>query len=149
MNLHDIQVTGTQCKNRMKSLIQTFNKAYDTQRGTGAGAPEFEYYNEFLNIFKGSPCLEAPVCASVGRGLTMTIEGKKVEEAPSHSRTRQKAEKKKTYNYKSAVTMQARAPAPQDQLAVEVKRMTDIYDEKSNAKLALFKQLVDSSKLKR
>lgn len=155
MNAHDIPVTGTQCKTKMKKLIQDFNKEYDGSRNTGAGCPEFPYYQEFLTMLKGSATLEPPVCISVGKGLSMRIEGKEVVEPMPQSRGRKRNVKssnnKTTYNYRSAIVTQAsaaQASAP-DRLADEVHRLTDMYERKSDAKYDLFKEFVSNFQFKR
>ena len=93
MNAHDVPVNGNQCKAHMKKLIQQFNSEYDHSRGTGTGPQDFAYYKEFLDIFKDTVCLEPLVSVSVGKGLTMSIDGQKVLESSSGSRTRKKTSK--------------------------------------------------------
>jgi len=151
MNLHDIPVTAKQCKGHMSVLLDKFRNDYDRRNKTGSGGPEFEYYDEMMNIFEGCPSLEPPVSVSAGRGLTFSKNGVKEVEHQQHSRTRPKSEQQRKLeaNSKKATSTNPYSTLPgtksrnaEDRVADEVKRMTDIYEHESNRKYKLFERMV-------
>ncbi|KAK3928637.1 Telomerase component p95 [Frankliniella fusca] len=148
MKMHDVQVSAKDCRAHMDSLLDQFRRAYDAANKTGGCAPEFPFYDEFLDMFKNSPILEAPVAISIGKGMTFSRNGvKETEPVQRTSRTRPSTSggepnkaTKKGYAYKSAIVQEQ--PSRQDKLAQQVERMTDIFKNNSVEKLNLFRELV-------
>ncbi|KAJ1528966.1 hypothetical protein ONE63_007334 [Megalurothrips usitatus] len=153
MNIHEVPVSAKQCKGHMDALIDSFRKDYDRCNKTGGGAPKFQFYEEFLNIFEGCPTLQAPVSVSVGRVLTLSKDGVKEADHDQHSRTRPKADTqtkvgakgKKATSSKHYSTLQSNRKT-EDRVAEEVRRMTDIYEKESQKKYELFASILTSYK---
>ncbi|KAK3925308.1 Trihelix transcription factor GT-3b, partial [Frankliniella fusca] len=104
MNLYDVPVNAKQCKAHMGTLLDLFRSEYDRCNKSGEGAPQFRFYDDMMNIFKGCPTLEAPVSISIGRGLALSRKGVKETEAKQNSRTRPKLDLQKPGGSKSNKT---------------------------------------------
>jgi len=87
MTTFNVHVSSKQCKSQMTELKDEFRKAFDKNKGTGAGAPTFEHFDTMMKIFHGSATLVTPYSTSVGRGLVYSVNGVS-KDTTSHSGTR-------------------------------------------------------------
>lgn len=82
------ELNWKQCKSHMSSLKKKFNEEYKDTKKTGAAPSTWEHFAAMLEIFGGTPTLDAPYLVSAGMVLTSLAMGKPEDNVERNTRTR-------------------------------------------------------------